>query len=107
MTSIFDCKEYTAKTWPPYHDCNARYGRPADTVVFWFAYTPTGRVSRYWASLQLRYSLPDKQSRALRYVRERRPSLRGRLKGYKWSRAYLYSGDPKEWEGFDDNAGAN
>ena len=108
MESIFDCKEYTDRRWPPYHDTHARHGRPSDTVVFWFAYTPRGRVSKYWASLQLHYALPDKQSRVRRYVGgeclyERLPSLGGKLKGYRWSKAYLYSGDPKEWEDFDDS----
>ena len=102
MESIFDCKEYTSRTWPPILVDNARYGRQADTVIFFFAYTPTGRVSKFWVSFTMRYSLRDKHERLRRYIRERRPSLRGRLKGYRWSKPYLYSGDPKEWETFDE-----
>lgn len=99
MTSIFDCKEYTARRWPPYIVTNARYGRPADTVVFHFMYTPTGRVSKFWWALQLNYSLRDKQERYRRDVALWRPRAR---RGYRWSRPYLYSGDPKEWEGFKE-----
>lgn len=103
MESIFDCSEYTGRMWPPYQVDNARYGRPADTVIFFFAYTPTGRVSKYWASFTMHYSLGDKTERLRRYVREQRPSLRGRLNGYRWSRPYLYSGNPKEWEHFKED----
>ena len=57
MERIFDCIEYTSRTWPPYLVDNARYGRPADTVIFFFAYTPTGMVSKYWVSFRMHYSL--------------------------------------------------
>ena len=99
MTSIFECKEYTDRRWPPYQVNNARYGRPADTVIFFFAYTPTGRVSTYWASFTVHYSLRDKPRRLEEYIRLQRPSLKGKLKGYRWSRPYLYSGKPEEWKG--------
>ena len=99
MTSIFDCEEYTRKQWPPYQVDNARYGRPADTVVFFFAYTPTGRVSKYWAAWRGHYALRDKPKRLARYMEWGLPSTTGKLKGYRWSRPYLYSGNPKEWEG--------
>ena len=101
MERRFDCIEYTSRTWPPYLVDNARYGRPADTVIFFFAYTPTGRVSKYWVSFRMHYSLRDKHERLRRYIREMRPSLRRSPEGYRWSRPYLYSGDPKEWETFD------
>lgn len=100
MQSIFDCKEYTDRSWPPYMVDNARYGRPADTVIFFFAYTPTGRISKYWAAFTMHYSLKDKQERLRRYVRKQRPSLNGKLNGYRWSEPYLYSGKLEEWEGF-------
>lgn len=103
MESIFDCKEYTDRRWPPYQVDNARYGRPADTVVFFFAYTPTGRISKFWASFTMNFSLRDKPERLRRYMREQRPRLSGRLKGYRWSRPYLYSGNPKEWEDFKED----
>ena len=99
MTSIFDCEEYTRKQWPPYMVDNASYGRPADTVVFFFAYTPTGRVSKYWAAWTCNYALRDKQRRLERYIERGLPNTTGKLKGYRWSRPYLYSGNPKEWEG--------
>ena len=102
MERIFDCAEYTRNgtRGVPYQWDHARYGRPADTVIFFFAYTPKGRVSKYWSSFTMHYSLPDKQRRLERYMREVRYEFRGRLKGYRWSKPYLYSGDPKEWEGF-------
>ena len=103
MESIFDCKEYTDRRWPPIQIDNARYGRPADTVIFFFAYTPTGRVSKYWASFTMHYSLRDKWRRLIQYMKEQRPSLRRSLRKYRWSKPFLYSGDPKEWEGFDDS----
>lgn len=102
MESIFDCREYTDRRWPPYQVTNERFGRPADTVVFFFAYTPTGRISKFWASFMMHYSLTDKHDRLRRYMRERRPSLRGKLKGYRWSKPYLYSGDLKEWKLFNE-----
>jgi hypothetical protein len=88
--------------WPPYHVVNAMYGRPSDTVIFFFAYTPTGRVSKYWASFTINYSLRDKTERLRRYMREQRPRLSGKLKGYRWSSPYLYSGNTKEWENFKE-----
>lgn len=105
MTSIFDCKEYTDKTWPAIQVTNARYGRPADTVIYFFAYTPKGRISKYWSSFTMHYSLRDKQRRLERYIREQRYEFRGRLKGYRWSKAYLYSGDPEEWKDWKDPEG--
>ena len=102
MQRIFDCIEYTSKTWPPYLVDNARYGRPADTVIFFFAYTPTGRVSKYWVSFRMHYYLRDKHERLRRYISAMRPSLRRSPEGYRWSIPYLYSGDPKEWETFDE-----
>lgn len=102
MERIFDCEEYTNRRWPPCHVDKARYGRPADTIIFFFAYTPTGRISVYWASYTMHYSLRDKHERLRRYIKEERPSLKGRLKGYRWSKPYLYSGDLKEWEGFKE-----
>ena len=102
MERIFDCSEYTRRTWPPYQVDNAGHGRPADTVIFFFAYTPTGRVSKYWASFTMHYSLRDKHDRLRRYIREMRPRLRRSPEGYRWSSPYLYSGDPKEWETFDE-----
>lgn len=102
MTSIFDCEEYIGARYAPIIETNARYGRPADTVVFYYAYTRTGRVSKYWCAHQMNYALRNKQALHRRYLKELRPDLRGRLKGYRWSKAYLYSGDLKEWEDYND-----
>ena len=102
MKRIFDCREYTRRTWPPYQVDNAGHGRPCDTIIFFFLRTPTGRVSKYWASIRLHYSLRDKHDRLRRYIREMRPSPK---KGYRWSCPYLSSGDPKDWETFSDYNG--
>jgi hypothetical protein len=107
MTSIFDCKEYTDRMWPVIQVTNARYGRPADTVIYFFAYTPTGRISRYWASFTMHYSLRDKPRRLKEYIRWQRYSFRGRRRGYRWSKAYLYSGNPEEWKDWKDESEEN
>ena len=104
MTSIFDCAEYTRNgtRGVPYFPDNARYGRPGDTIVFYYAYTRTGRVSKFWCAHQMHYALRNKQALHREYLRTERPALRGRLRGYKWSKAYLYSGnldDWKDWQG--------
>ena len=96
MTSLFDCHEYHDRRGVPYIVTNARYGRPADTVIFYYAYTPTGRVSKFWCAHQMNYALKDKQMRHREYLKTQRPNLTGKLKGYRWSVPYLYSGDPKE-----------
>ena len=104
LEKIFDCAEYTRNgtRGVPIFETNARYGRPADTVLFYYAYTRTGRVSKYWCAHQMNYALRNKQALHRRYLKEQRPDLRGRLKGYRWSKPYLYSGDPKEWEDYND-----
>lgn len=101
MQSIFDCKEYTDVRWPPYQVDNARYGRPADTVIFFFAYTPTGRISKFWASCTIPYQFRDKPRRLEEYIRLQRYEFRGRRKGYRWSKPYLYSGNPEEWKEYE------
>lgn len=102
LESIFDCREYHDKRGVPYIVDNARYGRPADTIIFYFAYTPKGRVSKFWWAHHMNYALKDKQERHRRYLKIGRPQLRGKLKGYRWSKAYLYSGNPEEWESYND-----
>jgi len=97
MDSIWENKEYMSRTAPPYHDTFHRYGELSDAVIFWYAYTPTGRVSKYWQSLQIRHGEKAShewlEKRAERFEREcGHPRLR---KGYTWSKAYLYSPIPE------------
>lgn len=93
LPSIFECTEYTDRQWPAYHPGTA-YGTPDNTVVYWFARTPRGKVSKFWCSLTLSggLSASDMRRRIVRHFLRGRPDL---PKGYRWSRTYLYSGkDP-------------
>lgn len=86
LPSIFDCDEFTSKSWPPYHnnwDLDRKQHMP---VIFSFAYTPTGRVSKYWCSLSLKRIPSDKE--ISEWEHNGRPRLK---KGYKWSKVYKYS----------------
>lgn len=97
MDSIWENREYRSKYWtPPYHNTFHWYGEPQDAVIFWYAYTPTGKVSKYWQSLQIRYGAKAShkwlEERAERFEREHGlPRLR---KGYTWSKVYLHSPIP-------------
>lgn len=92
MKSFFGCP-YDIKIGRPYFCTNARYGRPSDTIVFWFAYTPTGRVSKYWQTLRLNADYYGEVGdadleRIIAKKKIRFPKLR---KGYTWSEPYRYS----------------
>ena len=100
MTSIFDCAEYTRNgtRGVPYFCDYAGYGRPGDTIIFWFMRTPKGRVSKYWSTLRIphgyspagkRRCLEDHERKFLSYGTGTRRLMR---RGYTWSEAYLYSG---------------
>ena len=83
----------TRKGGRPYFCTNARYGRAADTIVLWFAYTPTGRVSKYWHILRLNgehYGEMDDE--AVERLVARKEILFPKMpKGYTWSEPYRYS----------------
>jgi hypothetical protein len=52
MQTIWNNKEYKAKRGIPYiGNTIASYGEPQKTTVFWYFYTPTGRISKYWTAL--------------------------------------------------------
>jgi hypothetical protein len=75
----------------PYFDTRARYGREPDTIVFWYAITPKGKMSKYWATLRINSERNVGTDRKLRYIQEYQfPVLR---KGYSWSNPLLYSGE--------------
>ena len=86
MTTIWDCDEYMRKHWPPYHEAWDAGRHCAVPVAFSFAYTPKGRVSRYWCSITLRGG--DVPRRVREWADGGRPRLR---RGYRWSRPYWYS----------------
>lgn len=85
ITSIFDCAEYMEHGTPPYHDNYDIMLRENLPVVFSFAYTPGGRVSKYWCSLAFRHPTPSVME--IEEWMASRPRLR---KGYKWSKPYWY-----------------
>lgn len=85
LPRIFDCAEYVSKRMPPVVDT---WGNGRNwPCAFMFARTPTGRVSKFWASCVFRgcAGIPEKG------LAEWRRAEEGRLpKGYSWSRAYSY-----------------
>lgn len=86
ITPIWDCGEYMRGRVPPYHDAWDAIGRRRRPIAFSFAYTPGGRVSRYWCSLTLHGGRDAEAVR--RWAAEERPRLR---RGYRWSSPYWYS----------------
>lgn len=77
----------------PYFDTRARYGRPSDAIVIWFAYTPTGRISKYWHMLRLNADYygevsDDDLERIISTKKICFPKLK---RGYTWSEPYRYS----------------
>jgi hypothetical protein len=84
---------YEKKKGRIYFCTHARYDRPADTIVFWFAYTPTGKVSKWWHILRLNadYYGEISDRRLSKLISQKQihfPKLR---KGYTWSEPYRYS----------------
>lgn len=74
----------------PYFDTRTRYEREADTIVFWYAITPTERISKYWATLRINSERNVSSERKRKCVKEyKHPKL---PKGYSWSEPLLYSG---------------
>lgn len=87
LPSIFSCEEYTRKRWPPpIETCvvGCQYHMPC---LFSFAYTPSGRVSKYRCALAFRYPNPS-PDRIERWAADERPALKS---GYRWSRVYAYT----------------
>lgn len=75
----------------PYFDTRARYGREADTIIFWYAITPKGRESKYYAILRFNSDRNISSERKLQKISDYKfPKL---PKGYKWSDPLLYSGE--------------
>lgn len=92
MDSFFGCP-YDKKKGRLYLDSRARHGRPADAIAVWFAYTPTGKVSKYWHSLRLNADYYGRLSdEELETIIEKKKIMFPKLpKGYSWSNPYRYS----------------
>jgi len=92
MEKFFGCP-YDKKKGRPYFDTRAKYGRAADSIVIWFAYTPTGRVSKYWHTLRFNADYygeinDEELERLVQKTKINSPKLG---KGYTWSKPYRYS----------------
>lgn len=77
----------------PYFWDRAAYDRPPDIIIFWWAVTPTGRVSKYWRTLTFNGRLDLSDDEVLTGVRQEIAAHKPRLpRGYTWSAPYQYSG---------------
>lgn len=83
---------YDKKKGRPYFCTKADYGRPADSIVIWFAYTPTGRVSKYWHTLRLNADYYGKltNDELERIISTKKICFPKLKKGYTWSEPYRY-----------------
>ena len=84
---------YEKKKGRIYFCTNASYARPADTIVFWFAYTPTGRVSKWWQTMRFNadYYGEISDSRLSKLISKKKINFPKLKKGYTWSEPYRYS----------------
>lgn len=90
MKKLFE-SEYDKIKGRPFFDTRARYGRPADTIIFWYAVSPTGRISKYWTTLRINAEKVTDKNEKKKYIQQYElPVLR---RGYKWSEPFLYSGE--------------
>lgn len=79
-----------AKHKRPYFNTNARYGRNADTIIFWYAITPKGKFSKWFATLRFNGERTISTERKIKEINKYTfPKL---PKGYTWSEPLLYSG---------------
>ena len=89
MTHFRD-SDYYHKRGNIYFDTRARYGRDPDTIIFWHALTPTGRISKFWATLRIngeRNVRPASKEKLIQNYR-----LPKMPRGYTWSDPMIYSG---------------
>lgn len=75
----------------PYFNRNADFNYEGDSIIFWYATTPTGRESKYYAILKLKNTI-DYSENGAEYTKDRilnydLPKLR---KGYTWSEPLVY-----------------
>ena len=92
MEKFFGCP-YDKMKGRPYFDTRAKYGRPADNIVIWFAYTPKGKVSKFWHSIRLNADYYGKltDDDLERIISKKKIFFPKLKKGYTWSKPYRYS----------------
>ena len=89
----FHESEFYKKKGNVYFWTNSSYGRPADTIVFWYLLTPTGRCSKYWETLRFNADVFGSSVKYEDFVMEsNRKCLLKLPKGYSRSEPFLYSG---------------
>lgn len=73
-----------------YFVTNAKYGKNPDIIIFWYAITPYGKISKYWNTLRFNGEMQWNEKQITERINKMNfPKL---PKGYKWSEPYLYSG---------------
>ena len=92
MEKFFGCP-YDKKKGRLCFATREKYGRPADSIVIWFAYTPKGKVSKFWHTIRLNADYygkltDDELERIISTKKIFFPKLK---KGYTWSEPYRYS----------------
>lgn len=92
MEKFFGCP-YDEKKGRLYFNTNAKYGRPSDSIVIWFAYTPTGKVSKYWHTLRFNADYYGKlnDGELEKILSQKKINFPKLPKGYSWSAPYRYS----------------
>ena len=86
------------KEFNPYYDTRTRHGRPADTILLFVFRSPTGRWSKYQATLRFHgernVSSAEKMRRMQEYIGElRTKTFKSEFaKGYTIGEIILYSG---------------
>lgn len=92
MEKFFGCP-YDEKKGRLYFYTRAKYGRPSDAIVIWFAYTPTKKVSKYWHAIRLNadYYGELKDEELGKIISQKKINFPKLPKGYSWSTPYRYS----------------
>ena len=78
------------KKYNPYFWTKVKYGREPDTIIFWYAITPTKRISKYWNTL--RFNAERNTTTEYKKDKIKNIKLSKLPKGYIWSEPLLYSG---------------
>lgn len=81
----------------PYFHTNGKHGRDADTLVVFVLTTPTGKFSKYWATIKFNAdnNVKDKMKKVEEeYTRLQERDFKEELKkGYRIGEVILYSGN--------------
>ena len=75
----------------PYFNRNANFNSEGNEIIFWYATTPTGRESKYWATLTIKgdtvydkHMIEKIKNQIINYEFPKLP------KGYTWSEPLVY-----------------